>query len=194
AEGRVRQVVDHYHNSVATIDSSLAKLGAQRDWSNLESAPGDEVVRLRSARIRTPNGETASIFTLRNSVGIEVAYDVLEPGHMLVPNFHFSNQDGAQLFAIQDVGPEWHRRARPVGRYISTAWLPADLLTEGSVSVNIGVSSHLPKVLVHAWANNVVAFHMTDPLEQSVTRGDYTGSFPGVVRPLVNWTTVWESA
>jgi lipopolysaccharide transport system ATP-binding protein len=37
-----------------------------------------------------------------------------------------------------------------------------------------------------------VAFQVIDSLDGDSARGDYAGPFPGVVRPLLQWTTSFE--
>jgi len=174
---------------VSTYLSTGWSLTAAQEWHNLSQAPGNEVVRLRKARVRTERGDTAEAIDIRHSVGIEVVYEVLQPGHVLVPNYHFFNQEGLCIFVVQEVGPEWRHRSRPVGQYVSTAWIPGNFLSEGSLIVDVAISSHLPATVVHAYAREAVAFQVIDSPSGNSARGDFMGSIPGVVRPLVNWTT-----
>jgi lipopolysaccharide transport system ATP-binding protein len=43
--------------------------------------------------------------------------------------------------------------------------------------------------IVHFSEREVVAFQVIDSLDGDSARGDYAGSMPGVVRPLLRWTT-----
>ena len=72
---------------------------------------------------------------IRRPVGIELEYEVLEPGYMFHPHFGLSNEDGMQLFVAQDVDPVWRNAPATAGRYISTGWIPGNLLAEGAMSV-----------------------------------------------------------
>jgi hypothetical protein len=45
-----------------------------------------------------------------------------------------------------------------------------------------------PKLIPHASARQVVAFHVYDPAEGDSARGDFQGQWRGVVRPLLEWT------
>jgi lipopolysaccharide transport system ATP-binding protein len=190
-EGRTRDVIKEYHQASAAPGSAAAgaHTGASKEWPHADDAPGNEVVRLRSVRVHTREGQTSGSLDIREPVGIEVAYDVLEAGHQLIPNYHFVNQDGLHLFSIQDVESEWRRRPRPIGRYVSTAWIPGNFLSSGILSVDIAVSSHVPLVRVHALVQGTVAFEVNDSFDGDGVRGDYMGEYPGVVRPMVDWTT-----
>jgi lipopolysaccharide transport system ATP-binding protein len=194
SEGLPRDVIKEYHDATTSDAAAPGPLaGAQRVWRDASTAPGDEVVRLRSVRVRTAQGETTGTIDIRHPVGIEMAYDVLEAGHTLIPNYHFLNQDGLHLFSVQDVESEWRRRPRPAGRYVSTAWIPGNFLAAGNHSVDIAVSSHVPLVRVHALFPGPVGFQVVDPFDGSGVRGDYLGDYPGLVRPMVDWTTHFEA-
>jgi lipopolysaccharide transport system ATP-binding protein len=118
-------------------------------------------------------------------------FDVLKPGHVLVPNFHFVNEEGVYLFVAGDHDPEWQRRPRPRGRFISTAWIPGNFLSEGTLVVGAAISTMDP-VTVHFHERDAVAFNVADSLDGDSARGDYAGPVPGVVRPLLKWTTKYS--
>jgi lipopolysaccharide transport system ATP-binding protein len=190
-EGRTRDVIKEYHQASAPAAAG-AHTGAHKEWPHADDAPGNEVVKLRSVRVHTRDGRTSGSLDIREPVGIEVAYDVTEAGHLLIPNYHFVNQDGLHLFSIQDVESEWRHRPRPIGRYVSTAWIPGNFLSSGILSVDIAVSTHVPLVRVHALVQATVAFEVNDSFDGDGVRGDYLGEYPGVVRPMVDWTTRFQ--
>jgi lipopolysaccharide transport system ATP-binding protein len=192
-EGRSRDVIREYHQgAVAPSTSAALHTAAIRQWPANDDAPGNEIARLRSVRVRTREGQTTSSIDIRRPVGIEVEYDVLDAGHVLIPNYHFVNQDGLHVFSVQDAESEWRRRPRSVGRYVSTAWVPGNFMAAGNFSVDIAVSSHVPLVRVHALVQGPVAFEVVDSFEGDSARGDYMGEYPGVVRPIVDWTTEYR--
>ena len=65
-----------------------------RQWADPRTAPGDTVVRLRSVRVHDDSGNTAESFDIRRPIALEMVYDVLEDGHILVPSYHLSNETG----------------------------------------------------------------------------------------------------
>jgi lipopolysaccharide transport system ATP-binding protein len=193
-EGRPRDVIKEYHQASAASSAAAANAhtGALKVWPEDDDAPGNEVLRLRSVRVRTRDGRTAGEIDIREPVGIEIEYDVTKEGHLLIPNYHFVNEDGLHLFSVQDVGSEWRRRPRPMGRYVSTAWIPGNFLSSGPLSVDIAVSTHVPLVRVHALVQAIVAFEVIDNFDGDGVRGDFLGEYPGVVRPMVDWTTQYQ--
>jgi lipopolysaccharide transport system ATP-binding protein len=172
---------------------SSFKTAAQKHWKSLSEAPGNDVARLWSVRILNESGVTTDTIDIRRPVAVEIEFEVLEPGQVLVPNYHFTNEDGVYAFVATDHDPEWRRRPRLVGRYISTAWIPGNFLSEGALRVGVALSTMSP-VYVHFFEESVVAFQVIDKSEGDSARGDYAGPMPGFVRPLLNWTTKFEPA
>lgn len=186
-DGPPHQVVQRY------LRSDLGTT-AVRTWPGpAEAAPGDNVVRLRAVRIRTEDGVVSETIDIRRSVGLEVEFDVLEEGHVLVPNFHVLDGEGRYLFVALDHDPAWRRRPRPVGRFVTTGWVPGNFFAEGTVVVGAAVSTMDP-VVVHFFERDAVAFQVIDSCEGDSSRGDYAGPIPGVVRPMLRWTTRTQAA
>jgi lipopolysaccharide transport system ATP-binding protein len=125
---------------------------------------------------------------IRQPIGVEMEFDVLEAGRVLVPNFHFYNEEGICLFIVNDNNPEWHQKPRLAGRYTTTTWIPGNFLAEGSILVGAALSTHDP-LIIHFYERDAVAFHVVDSLTGNSARGDYAGHMPGVIRPLLNWTS-----
>ena len=177
------------HRVIHTYLSSGLGTTARREWPDPTLAPGDNVARLRAVSVKGDDGQVLDVVDTRKPVGIEVKYDVLEDGWVLVPNLHFFNEEGLYLFVAADHETPWRGRRRPVGKYTSTAWVPGNLLAEGTLIVGVALSTLTPEV-IHFYERDAVAFQVIDSAEGSSTRGDYGGTIPGVVRPLLQWTTL----
>jgi lipopolysaccharide transport system ATP-binding protein len=175
------------HDVVSAYLRSGLGTSAAREWLDPKAAPGNDVVRLRGVRVRQPDGVVSAAVDIRQPVGIEVEFDVLQAGHRLSPNLHFFNEEGVYVFVAGEVASEWKGRPRPKGRHVSTAWIPGNLLAEGTLIVGAAVSTTDP-VRVHFYERDAVAFQVIDSLEGGSARGDYGGPIPGVVRPLLRWT------
>jgi len=184
-DGEPREVVKHY------LSSSL-KTGAIREWNSQPDAPGDQVARLRKVRVRTNDGVTTAVVDIRQPFGIEITYDVLADGHALMPVIEFNNEEGTELFSTHDTSSDWRRQPRPSGTYTSTVQIPGNLLAEGSLVGHVSIMSHFPATVLHAQERNAVAFQVVDSPAGDSARGDYVGPMPGVIRPLLKWTTAMQ--
>jgi lipopolysaccharide transport system ATP-binding protein len=161
---------------------------AARVWPDADESPGNDIVRLRSVHVRSEGGLISEVVDIRQPVYIEMEYEVLTPGHVLVPNYHMYNEEGACVFVTAAVDSEWRRKPRPVGRYTSSARIPGNYLSEGFLVVSADIHTHDP-LKKHFHEADVVAFRVVDTLEGNSARGDYAGPMPGVVRPLLRWQT-----
>jgi lipopolysaccharide transport system ATP-binding protein len=181
-EGQPHRVASAY------LSAGLAT-SAVREWSDPSSAPGDGVVRLRAVRVRSEDGDPIDVIDIRRGVGIELEYEVLEEGYVLHPHFALRNENGLVLFVAQDVDPTFRGRRRSPGRYVSTGWIPGNLLAEGSFSVDAVIMTLEPEA-PHLHARDAVLFRVVDPLyAKDTARGDYSRPIPGLMRPLLRWTT-----
>jgi lipopolysaccharide transport system ATP-binding protein len=66
--------------------------------------------------------------------------------------------------------------------------IPGNLLSEGTLFVGAAVSTLNPEV-IHFYERDAVAFQVIDSIDGNSARGDYAGHMPGVVRPMLQWTT-----
>lgn len=162
--------------------------GAEKRWEGAANAPGNDTARLVSVRVCDEDGATASAMDIRKQVGVEMVYDVLESGKVLIPNLHFYNEHGNCIFVSHDWQGGWRTRERPVGRYASTVWIPGNFLAEGTVFVTAALSTYKP-LIVHFVERDAVVFNISDSLDGDSARGDYAGLLPGVVRPMLKWET-----
>jgi len=176
------------HEVVGTYLRSGLGTTAVREWPEPEKAPGNNIVRLRALRVRTDPNTTTEAADIRKPVRIEMEYDVLEEGHVLLPNFHFFNEEGVNAFIAGDQDPDWQKLPRALGRYISTAIIPGNFLSEGSLIVGAAISTPNP-VTVHFYERDAVAFQVIDSMDGDSVRGDFAGPIPGVVRPRFEWNT-----
>jgi lipopolysaccharide transport system ATP-binding protein len=184
-DGRASQVVSSYMHSESGSTAS-------RQWNDLHSAPGDEVVRLRAVKVRDEKGEITETFDIRHRFAIELEYDVLESGHLLMPNFNIFNSEGVHVFTTLDLDPKWRKVPRPPGRYVSKVWIDENLMTEGAFFVGAALMTPQPYI-PHIYERDVVTFHIVDSLEEGSARGDWPGEIEGVIRPLLRWETHYDT-
>lgn len=181
ADGGVLDVVARYLS--AGRDST-----ARAEWADVARSPGNDVVRIRRISVLDQAGRMSATIDIRTEVSVEVEYDVLRSGAVLVPNMHVYNGEGVCVFISHDWSRDWRRKPRTTGRYRSVCRIPPNFLAEGSFVVGMAVSTYLPFTL-HAWAPEAVSFEVIDSPDGDSARGDYAGPFPGVTRPILNWTT-----
>jgi len=179
--GHISEVVSDYLNS--GTDSP-----ASRTWLEPSEIPGGEFAKLNSIRVINDKNETAETIEITNPVGIEMEYEVVKSGAVLLPHFHLHNEDGIILFATLDQDPQWRKRPRPEGKYRSTVWIPGNYLAEGMIYIDCCILTLNPNI-VQFLEKQTIAFHIVENDSEDSARGDYMGKLTGVVRPLLDWQT-----
>ena len=164
---------------------------AIREWSDLSQAPGNDLVRLCAVRVKEEGGTAKESIDIRKAVGLEMEFEVFQGGNQMMPYFTLINEQGVIIFSTIDQDAEWKNRVRPVGRFISTAWIPGNLLTEGTYYVRATMKTPERKTRYFN-EPEIVAFNIIDTVDGDSARGDWVGRMAGVVRPLLNWETSYE--
>jgi lipopolysaccharide transport system ATP-binding protein len=159
-----------------------------REWPDPASAPATSLSRLCAVRVRGAEGQVRDLLDIRRPVRIEVEYEILEPDDFIITVLAFLNEDGVVAFSAYDVDLGATVRPTRRGHYVTTAEIPGNFLAEGTLSVTVRQFTWHP-YRQRLYARDVVSFRMIDTAEGDSVRGEYTGAFPGVVRPRLAWTT-----
>jgi lipopolysaccharide transport system ATP-binding protein len=155
--------------------------GAERRWTDPETAPGDERVRLLAARV-LQGGEVAPFVDVNAPVEVEMEYAVLRDATDLVTAANFFDAQGTCLFASAD----WRPNRHPAGTYRKRVTVPAHVFAEGRVDVLLQLVFYSPHVQ-SAVVPSAVSFTGTDSDHPDTVRGPYKGAWPGVVRLRLSW-------
>lgn len=177
-------------NVVANYLSSGNGTSAVRLWNDPENAPGGNVARLRAVRALTIDDKPNEVFDIGQPIKIEMEYEVIKAGHILLPHFAFFNEEGVAIFISLEQDPEWRGHPRPKGRYTSSVIIPGNFLSEGKLFVEADVITTEP-VTCQFSVRDAIAFQIMDGGNKNSARGDWIGHLPGLIRPLLEWKTLY---
>ncbi len=165
---------------------------AVRKWDDMATAPGDDVVRLCAVRVKNEDGDVKEGVDIRKAIGLEMEYEVLQGGHQLLPYYILFNDQGVKVFSTIDQDARWTVEQRPAGRFISTAWIPGNLLAEGTYYVRATMRNPDRKKRYFD-EQEIVAFNVLDTYDGDSARGEWVGKMGGVIRPLLKWETSYDT-
>lgn len=183
---------------VADVVKDYLDQGTDR-WSEItygqdgSRVPGNEVVKL--SRVRVVNGASESIpggLDVREKVGVEIEYHVLQDGAIFTPSLHLHNAEGTQICLAIDLEEEWVAKPRARGLYRSTAWIPGNFLNVGMCYVSVAMS-RLDMHTLHLFERQIVGFNVEESSAANTARGIFAGELPGAIRPILDWKTVLTS-
>jgi lipopolysaccharide transport system ATP-binding protein len=171
------------------IDSYLkAEYGttAFKKWQGQQNE--NNIVRIVEVRAHDISFEVKENFQITESVGISMVYEVIDSGRKIHSAFNFYNSSGINIFDSHENNTIHYHENKNKGFYETTVWIPKNLLSEGVILIGVALITHDP-FLIHFHERDSIAFNMIDKQTESPTRGDYVGSLPGIIRPLL----IWES-
>lgn len=182
-DGKTEDVIRRY---LGKTDRKLAV----KTWVN-KTAPGDDVVRLYKVCVKDKDGKIRQKIDIRHDFTVEMEYRVLKNDTPLLPSIQLINEQGYPVFSSNDTEFEWNDKARDLGRYKSRVNIPGNFLANGDYAVRVVIGTLKP-YHKHLSLYDVVNFHIADAQGLDTARGNYGGSFPGIVRPILKWKTYYQ--
>ncbi len=150
---------------------------------NIETAPGNDMVRLHRAHVRPVNGSPTDQLTVRTSWEVEIDWWKLAPLSRLDLTVEIFNEHGVCLFATA----EKREAPTPAGLLRSSFVVPADLMNNGTYRIWLTVFLNgIGETMVASW-EDLLVFEIHDAASE--LRGAYHGDWPGALRPNLEWKT-----
>jgi len=178
AEGDPETIIAQYLQSVASINT-------EQTWDNIETAPGNSTIRLHKVHLRPETTVPGGAITSSTPLNVEFEYWNLKPGLRLNLSVKVENAQGYYVFNTTSLHEAaWNGKAFPEGLFKSTFRIPGDLLNDGWYKIDLMFVEDVQFGIFTK--ENALAF---DVIDSGVGRGDWYGKWPGVVRPLLDWTT-----
>ena len=158
-------------------------------WSDFSTAPGDNVVRMRAARVLDQQGKSCKSFDVRDPIVIELEYQVLEEGHHLHVHLSFI-KEGYTLFSSKDnLDALWRDTVYPIGYYRAACHIPGDFLNEGEVSIYCAIVTVGTGNTGHISMEDLIIFQVSDRMDPEGVRGNYPLVWERQgVRPRLHWS------
>lgn len=159
----------------------------ERIWQTPAEAPGDSVARLHAVRVLNRQGEVAESIDIREELTIEVEYWNLQTALKPTVSLWLTNEDGTTIFVNNDFNDRtWYSTPREPSRVRARCSIPGNFLADGTYFVLAGIGTYNPDT-AHVFERDIVAFQIVDRSTGDGVRGEFTGRWPGVVRPMLNW-------
>ncbi len=182
--------LEYMGDVTSTIDNYLSVdhvVTLSRSWSD-EDAPGNTIARIIDVSIHYEDGSipASGNFIITEKIGITVRYKVLQDGHSFIHGANLYNNEDVNIFNSHDVTSDIRILKRAAGTYEATMWIPGNLMSEGTFYLSVALFIPSP-FEIHAYAEKVISFAVIDEMKGNSARGQYTQSFPGYIRPLLNW-------
>ena len=158
---------------------------SEEEWVDPSSAPGNDEVKLHAIRVRADEGDPSSPLTMKTPFSIVVEYWNLRANTQLHITLHVYTEHEIVAFTTGSaLDPKWGDSPMPAGLYRSVCHVPGELLNAGRHRFKVLVVKNKSSVIFQY--ESAVAFEIVDLDERNLS---WYGREPGVVQPLLNWTT-----
>ncbi|HWC25527.1 MAG TPA: ABC transporter ATP-binding protein, partial [Solirubrobacteraceae bacterium] len=178
ADGAPSEVISGY------LATSLSVLNDHL-WPEPDLAPGNDLVRIRRARVRPEQGGAEDPIFVTTPFVIEFEYWNLRAGAHLNLSLHIYNEQGVLVFnARPEEETVWRGRPFPRGLFRDRCHVPGDLVNDGVHRVELLVVADARHV-IHRM-EDVLVFEVRDVGEHG---GGAYDQWVGAVRPRLEWET-----
>jgi lipopolysaccharide transport system ATP-binding protein len=150
-----------------------------RTWPDLTTAPGNETVRVISAKVEAEAGHDPEYWSVDTPLVLTFRIFNCRPDLPLYFNFHLYNQEGTCVF--NTASP---RAEHPYGEVEATCRIPANLLNDAKYTVRF--MTHY-RGTFGVIVDDAVVFEIHDAGRQGNDYYDYD-KWTGVIRPRLEWT------
>lgn len=172
ASGPVASVVQHY------LQESQDRVVDQH-WTQPLSAPGNDLIRIKQVRVLPDDQSSEPLLTMQTPLRIETDYWVIKPGVMTHLTYHLLNDQGVIVLTSG-----CSAAVRTPGVYRAICQLPANLLNSGGYALKLLIVKN--ENIVTYENSDIASFNIEDTAERHHA---CMGREPGVVQPLLAWTT-----
>jgi len=168
----------------------LVEIGSEKKWTDRKTAPGNEIIKLISVSLLNEQDQLVSLVNVEESLRLRIEYHVEQAGEKFRCIAAFNTQGVCAFAGVEPTEQSREKR----GTYSSVLNIPGNLLAEGEYIVNISIIASRGVKLRHVAVRNVLSFQVSDPIEGTSARGDYTEGYGGILRPLLKWNMNYEGA
>jgi len=174
-DGPTIPIVTRYlEKSLKSMDSS------EEVWDNVNDAPGNDIIRLHRVRVRRKDGRLSDPLTMQSPFQVEIECWNLVDNAQLHITLHLYTADGIIAFTTGSL----NNQPMPAGLFRCACHVPGDLLNSGL---------HRFVVLAVKDSSSVIYSHESripiNILDVRERQGTWYGREPGVVQPMLKWTT-----
>jgi lipopolysaccharide transport system ATP-binding protein len=182
--GNTRSIVAEY---LVSADASKW----HQEWSDIESAPGDDYVKVMSVSVLDTDRRPVTSITQDSSFVIRLVYRVLKPMANANVGFRLKADDGTAVFESFDAdSPIWSGVGRKPGLYTTDCTVPAHFLNEGTYYLTLRAG--IPSLRLCMDTDEVLKLEVSSPVtpQGSIMRMGIRRA--GVVAPELEWQVHYE--
>lgn len=176
-EGNINDAIDVYFND--------AVKNASRKWQE-NLAPKSDFLRLIEVKVLNKKGEITYNHSIVEDIQIEFTYEILQENQLFTHGFNLFNSHNLHILSSHDKLSSTLKEGLEIGIHKTSIVIPRNLLAEGDYNCSFAIMRYGP-FHVEFHEIDVVGFNIIDEVGDKTVRGNYSGDFPGLIRPNLQW-------
>jgi lipopolysaccharide transport system ATP-binding protein len=179
AVGEVNQVIDCY------LSGSRNNI-ISKEWHDVNVAPQNRSVMLRKLYICDNNRAPVLEINSDTAFTIVLEFSIKHNGASAGFTFVFYDKEKKLIFSsINNHERHWYGKPMPIGTYETICLIPANLLNNGWISIDILLFGKS-----YTDALTVPDVLSVEILDGPIVRGDFFGDYCAALRPMLTWNTL----
>ena len=175
--GDVDNAIDDYLKTSNNI--------ASRTWDYTKS-PRADFINLIEAKVINDKSEIELNHSISKDIRIQFTYEITKENQLFTHGFNLFNNHNVHILSSHDKDSPTLKTPLKKGIYSKIITIPGSFLADGGYNCSFAIMRYNP-FLVEFHEMEIVGFNVIDEINSENVRGNYSGKFPGVVRPLLNW-------
>ena len=160
---------------------------AHRVWKDGDiNRPKADFIELQEVRVLNKKGVISSNHNIFDEVKIEFEYNIFKGGEFFTHGFNLFNVENVHILSSHDKNSLTLKESLPIGIHKKTITIPGNLLAEGTYKCSFAIMRYSP-FHVEFHEMDVVGFNVVDEFGEKTVRGSYSGHYPGLIRPELEW-------
>ncbi len=178
-EGRIDDAIEKYLE-----DENIT---AHRVWDHFSGKkPKGDFIELIEAKVINKDNKIAGNHSIYDDIRIEFTYEIFRDGFFFTHGFNLFNVENVHILSSHDKKSSTLIEPLPIGKYKKYITIPGNLLAEGNYSCSFAIMKYGP-FHIEFHEMNVVGFNVIDEFGDKTVRGNYSGHYPGLIRPELKW-------
>ena len=150
----------------------------------------DKDVEVLSAYCSDSEGNIRDSFNATEDIYLKFSYLTKRDNLKFIHGLNLYNEQDINIFNSHDTTSEARFEKRNINDiFYAQCIIPKNFLNEGTYSVSLALFSAEP-FIIYNHLLGLLRFRIIDLIDGTSARGEYTGGFPGIVRPILSWSYI----
>ncbi len=178
-EGGIEEAIENY---LENEDSTANRIWSEDD----KNRPKSDFIRMIEVKVLNSKDEVSINHSIHQSVCVEFVYEIVKEGEIFTHGFNLFNVEKIHILSSHDKESSTLEKPLAIGIHKKSITIPGNLLSEGSYSCSFAIMRYSP-FHIEFHEMDVVGFNIIDEFGDKTVRGNYSGYYPGLIRPQLEW-------